>query len=256
MVADPTAHHPARIRPGQRFFPRQGHRRLPATVRRVDGESIMVRVDDGSEKPLALDRLLAIREDGRGRFYQLLGWRPKSAGYRTELEVLDISVERERCILRLPEWDPSVDLEQPLSILPDYLRNAGASGSCLANLASTSVAGLAIHDCGRTKVRGASREAVGSHPTVVAKGQRYRPTRKCATTLELLDAGQPRARAWNGRRVVLVSTSRLLDTKADGTGRFYEYLGGGVWATRRVRGSKTHAKRARASKSPGQVSGS
>lgn len=241
--------HPDRIRPGQRFFPRKGRRRQPVTVRRIDGEGIRVLAADGSERSLSLDRLLAVGADGRGTHYQFLGWRPRACGYRTEIEVASIAADRSSCSIFLPEWDPGRSIDQPLSVLPESLRKVGARGTCLGDLASSSIAGLKLQSWGQSKVRGASRRALAKHPTVTAAGQSFR-NRRDGSKIRLLGndddsesqggatdpvGSRDRIRAWNGRRVVRVSSRRLLAVRDDGRGRFYEYLGGGIWAARRSR---------------------
>jgi len=229
--------HPARIRPGQMFFPRKGRQRLRVTVKRLDGEWVRVIREDGTELSLALDRLLACGEDGSGRHYRFHGWRVRPRGYRTELRVIDVSAESGRCVLRLSEWDPGTDVDEALTVLPEELRAPGAAGSCMANLASSSVAGLGIHSCRKSKVRDSSREASGPHPELLAEGQRFRRLGDGAK-FRLLDTEGPKVSAWNGRRVVRILKERLLAVGPDGQGRHYEYIGGGVAATRHKRATR------------------
>jgi hypothetical protein len=229
--------HPARIRPGQMFFPRKGRRRLRVTVKRLDGEWVRVIREDGTESSLTLDGLLARDEDGNGHHYRFHGWRFRPRGYRTELRVIDVSAESGRCVLRLPEWDPDTDVEEALTVLPEELRTPGGTGSCMANLASSSAAGLGIHSCRKSKVRDTSREASGQHPELLAEGQCFR---RCGggAKFRLLDTEGPKVSTWNGRRVVRVSKERLLAVGPDGKGRHYEYVGGGVAATRHERATR------------------
>jgi hypothetical protein len=229
--------HPARIRPGQMFFPRKGRQKLRVTVKRLDGEWVRVIREDGTESSLALDRLFARDEDGSGCHYRFHGWRFRPRGYRAELRVIDVSAGSGRCVLRLPEWDPDTDIEEALAVLPEDLRFPGAAGSCMANLASSSAAGLGIHSCRKSKVRDASREASGPHPEVLAEGQRFRK-RGDGVKLRLLDTEGPKVSAWNGRRVVRVSKERLLAVGTNGQGRHYEYVGGGVAAMRSMRAAR------------------
>lgn len=209
------------------FFPRRGRRRMRLTVKRIDGEWVRGIREDGSEVNLALDRLLARDAAGGGIHYRFLGWRLRPRGYRTELRVHSVSPAAGRCSVRLPEWDPETEVELSLASLPEELRRPNAAGSCMANLASPSVGGLDIHSCRRGKVRDASRQARGPHPDVLAEGQVYR-RRRDGVKLRLLDVDGPRISAWNGRRVVRISAAKLLETRADGGGRNYEYLGGGI----------------------------
>lgn len=209
------------------FFPRRGRRRMRLTVKRIDGEWVRGIREDGSEVNLALDRLLARDPAGGGIHYRFLGWRLRPRGYRTELLVLSVSPAAERCSIQLPEWDPETAIEFPVASLPEELRRADATGSCMANLASPSVGGLDIHSCRRGKVRDASREVRGPHPEALAEGQMYR-RRRDGVKLRLLEADGPRVSAWNGCRVVRISAVKLLETRADGGGRNYEYLGGGI----------------------------
>jgi len=201
-------------------------------VKRIDGEWVRAIREDGSEVNLALDRLLACDREGEGIDYRFLGWRTRARGYRTELRVLSVSEQAGRCSVRLPEWDPETEIDLPLVTLPEELRRPDAAGSCMANLASPSAAGLEIHSCRRTKVRDASREARRAHPDALAEGQVYR-RRRDKEKLRLLDTEGPKASAWNGRRVVRVEAAKLLETRSDGQGLDYEYLGGGIVGLRR-----------------------
>ena len=229
--------HPTQIRPGQMFFPREGQKRLRVTVKRLDGEWVRVDREDGTEVSLALDQLLACDEEGNGRHYRFHGWRFRPRGYRTELRVIKVSEESGGCVLRLPEWDPDTEVEEALTVLPEELQAPGAAGSCMANLTSQSAAGLGIHSCRRSKVRDASRGASGPHPELLAEGQRFR-RRSDGAKLRLLDTEGPKVSAWNGRRVVRVAKERLLEVRPDGQGRHYEYLDGGIIATRRKRAAR------------------
>lgn len=227
--------HPSTIRAGQVFFSLDGSRRLRFTVKRVLGEWVRVLREDGRASRISLDRLLA-RDGDRGQFYSFQGWRSLPRGYRTELLVVTVEAGLRRCLVRLPEWDPDQDILQPLSVLPEDLRVAGAAGSCMANLASGSVPGLEIHSCKKSR-RGlrASRSVLPSHPDVLAKGQRFR-RRSDGAAFRLLDGSGLRVRAWNGKRAVRLDRSRLMETRSDGHGRYYEYIAGGVNEARRARG--------------------
>jgi hypothetical protein len=216
------------------FFPLKGDRSLRATVKRLDGEWIRVVREDGSEASLALDQLLARDENGNGRHYRFHGWRSRPRGYRTELLVIGVAADSGRCVLSLPEWDPNTEVEEVLTVLPEEMRTEGVTGSCMANLASSSAAGLGIHSCRGSRVRDASRVAGGVHPELLAEGQRYR-RRSDGATFRLLEDQGPNFSAWSGRRTVRLAKGRLLEVRADGQGRHYEYLDGGVTAVRRKR---------------------
>jgi|GEM_PF-2317436 len=239
-----TPSHPAHIRAGQLFFPRRGAQRLRLTIKSIDGEWVRVAREDGSEGNVALDQLLARDEAGNGVHYRFHGWKRLPRGYRTEMIVASVSEEDARCVLVLPEWDPSAEIEESLSALPADLRESGSAGSCRADLTSQSVAGLSIHACSTTKVRGLSRKAGGQHPDILAEGQEYR-RRSDRMKFRLLDVDpdSPTVPAWNGTRVVRLSASRILVVRSDGTGMHYEYAGGGVAATRRRRSQRSSRPR-------------
>lgn len=231
-----SSHHPRRIRSGQMFFPLEGRRRMRLMVRRLDGEWVRVVREDGSETSLPLDRLLARNEAGDGRHYSFHGWKRRPRGYRTELQAIGFTADLDGFLVCLPEWDPDTEIELSLASLPEELRVAGAVGSCMANLASTSAAGLDIHMCAHSPVRGRSREALSAYPDSVAEGQEYR-RRRDGARFRLLDC-EPQSqhvRAWGRGRVVNLSVDRLLAIGADGDGVDYVYLGGGVAANRRQR---------------------
>ncbi len=239
-----TPSHPARVRAGQLFFPRRGAQRLRLTVKSIDGEWVRVAREDGSEGNVALDQLLARDGAGNGVNYRFHGWKRLPRGYRTEMIVASVSVEDARCMLVLPEWDPNVEIVEPLSTLPVDLRKAGASGSCRADLTSQSAAGLSIHASSTSKVRGLSRKAGGQHPDILAEGQEYRrrSDRKKFRLLDV-DPGSPKVPAWSGTRVVRLDAARVLAVRPDGEGKHYEYVGGGVAATRRRRSQRGRRSR-------------
>jgi hypothetical protein len=203
-------------------------------VKRVERERVRIVRADGQSGSLALDRLLACDEKGHGRYYRFQGWKPLPRGYRTELLVVDVLLRLGRCRFLLPEWDEVTVIEMPLEALPVELQIKGAIGSCGACLSSATEAGLRIHDCRTTRVRGSLLPPLGSHPGVLAKKQRFR-RRADGKALTVIDWDGSGVRAWNGRRLVSLSRERLMATDSRGEGLHYEYLGGGVWATRRER---------------------
>jgi hypothetical protein len=214
------------------FFPRQGPRRRRLTVKRLEGERVRAVLEDLTERTYALDRLLATDDQGNGLYYRFHGWKPQPRGYHTELRVARISPSSGRCAFVLPEWDPTTEIDEAVDALPEALRAPDAVGSCMANLASATVAGLSIHGYRLTRPRGISREVRTAHPVVLAERQRYR-RRHDGLDFVLVNVEGPRVRAWNGERIVRVASERLLAVDEDGIGRFYEYRGGGVWAARR-----------------------
>lgn len=230
------ARHPERIRPGQVFFPRVGRRRRPMTVRSVEGEWVRVTLDDLSERRLALDRLLAVDRAGVGAHYRFQGWKPRARGYRAAISVVAVDAARGRCRLVLPEWDATTEVDDLLSVLPATMREVGATGSCMANLASPSAGGLGIHSCRPTAPRGLSRASLGPHPDDVVEGQEFR---RVVDGVRLrvveVDPSSSGVVAWNGKRRVRLTRARLLVQREDGTGRHYLYLGGGLREARRQR---------------------
>lgn len=224
------------------FFPRQGKRRLKLTVKRVGGEWVRGMREDGSEVNLALDRLLARDQEAEGIYYRFLGWRLRPRGYRTELRVLSVLPAAGHCRVCLPEWDAATEIEIPLASLPGELRRVDALGSCMANLASPSAAGLEIRACRGVKIRDASREARERHPEILTEGQVYR-RRRDGARLRLLEVDGPKVSVWNGSRVVRINAVKLLETRTDGEGRSYEYLGGGLVGYRRRSGVPSRALR-------------
>ena len=218
------------------FFPRQGDRRLRLVVKSVEGEWVRVIREDGSKGNVSLDRLLARDEAGEGLHYRFHGWKRLPRGYRTEMIVAWISKQSGLCGLVLPEWDPDTEVEVSVSEVPAAIRRAGAAGTCRADLTAQSPAALEIHSCSTAAVRGVSRVQGGSHPEVLAGGQEYR-RRSDRRKYRLLDVDpdSPTVPAWSGVRVVRLDAARLLATRPDGEGAIYEYLGGGVTATRRRR---------------------
>jgi hypothetical protein len=67
-------------------------------------------------------RLLAVREDGQGRYFQFLGYTPRR--YRAWAVVCEIGTVRARLVL--PEWHPRRTVVLPLRLLPSRARIEGA----------------------------------------------------------------------------------------------------------------------------------
>lgn len=140
--------HPRSIKPGQLFWPLEGRRRRLFEVKEVHGPWVRIKREDGTSGRVTLARLLALGPTDRdGQHYRFHGWRSRRRGYRTALEVLRVDAGANRCVVRLPEWDPDGTVEQPLSALPGPLKYEGALGSCMADLAADTAARLNLHAC-------------------------------------------------------------------------------------------------------------
>jgi hypothetical protein len=125
--------HPARVRPGQRFWPRSGRRRAAILVCGV-GEDGIVRArrldPEGKRVRITATRLAAERPDGQGRYYQFLAWAPRR--YHTWAVV--ICVEPYAAVLVLPEWHPARPVRLPTGLIPPEARQAQAWLSLQADL--------------------------------------------------------------------------------------------------------------------------
>lgn len=229
--------HPSRIRPGQRFFPRAGSRRLRFTVKGVQGEWALIEREDGTKGRVSIDRLLRSDAGGDGVDYRFHGWRRLPRGYRTEFEVLRIDDGAGgQCFITLPEWDPGAEVGLSLAVLPEALRAPGGRGSCRADLTAVSAAALSLHSFSAAKPKGLSRAPLPAYPENLAAGQEYRRLGDGQKFRLLeLDPGASSVAAWSGRRVVRLDAARLLAVGPDGSGLHYSYIGGGVAATRRRR---------------------
>jgi hypothetical protein len=116
--------HPARIRAGQKFWPRSGRRRRAFVVCKVGlGGVVYGRPVDGASEHVRTTaaRLAATRSDGQGRYYSFLAWAPRR--YRTWAVVMRI--EEARALLVLPEWHPGRPVPFPARLLPRDARRAG-----------------------------------------------------------------------------------------------------------------------------------
>jgi hypothetical protein len=214
------------------FTPLAGRHRMLLTVVRVDGEWAQTKRLDGRAVRCSVDRLLEVDGLGAGLHYRFQGWHPLRRGYRTQLEVLGIAGDRFQ--VRLSEWQPDLVVDLPAAELPTAMRMPGAKGSCMADLSSSSAAGLNIHSCRRGKLVDGSRQALPRHPDVVAKGQRFR-RRRDGVVVRILDGTTGSVRAWNGYRVVRLARGRLLAATPGGDGLHFEYLGGGEASARSQR---------------------
>lgn len=134
--------HPLAVRPGQRYWPRAGRRKLPFVVRRVSGEQVVgQRLDnDGRVVHLTAARLLATRDDGQGRHYAFSGHIPRR--YATHAVV--VALEDERATLVVPEWHPARPVVLPARQLPAGAVRVGAWFAAQADLSASSAPRLAL----------------------------------------------------------------------------------------------------------------
>jgi hypothetical protein len=116
--------HPRVARPGQCYWPRSARRREVLIVTRVDSDRVLLGRRDRSRPPAsaAVTRLLAVRADDQGRYYQFQGFAERR--YLTLAYVWSISdVE---AVLCLPEWHPRRPVRIPPRLLPADARSVGA----------------------------------------------------------------------------------------------------------------------------------
>jgi hypothetical protein len=136
--------HPLAVRPGQRYWPRRGGRKVPLLVRRVAGEHAHgVRLDDSAAPVrIPLTRLLSARADGQGRSYQFQGF--ASRRYTTQAYVC--WREEDRVVLCLPEWHPLRPVSIFASLVPADARREGAWLSLRCDLAAPNASRLQLAD--------------------------------------------------------------------------------------------------------------
>lgn len=108
--------HPKLVRPGQRYWPRAGSSRGVLVVRRIDsGWAVAERLGHSpAQRRLAVRRLLEVRPDGQGRYYQFQGFSPRR--YRTDAYVGSIGAGE--VVLCIPEWHPDRAVRLPRRLLP------------------------------------------------------------------------------------------------------------------------------------------
>jgi hypothetical protein len=149
--------HPARIRPGQKFWSRSspGRQRRPFVVCSIDLPTAHCRRVDGPRErvPIAVSRLAATRPDEQGAHYQFIAWAPRR--YLTWACVT--SVDTEQAILVLPEWHPGRPVRFPHRLLPADCRTSGVWLTIKADLSSTSAARLNLDRLARCEDPGRSR---------------------------------------------------------------------------------------------------
>jgi hypothetical protein len=135
--------HPRTIRSGQLYWPRLSKRREVLTVRRVERE-LVVMAQQGHKQSLrvTLTRLLAVRADGQGQYYQFQGFAPRRYDTRVYVWALD---ERE-AVLCLPEWHPRRGVRLPIRLVPAEARAAGAWLHARCDLSASSAGRLQVAD--------------------------------------------------------------------------------------------------------------
>jgi hypothetical protein len=116
--------HPMAIRSGQRFWPRRGRQRRTFVVRSVRrGQVLGVRVEGSADAvTVPLARLLAVRADGQGAYYQFQGYQPRK--YATLAQVCEL--EDNLVILCVPEWHPHRPVRLVARLIPEEARHPGA----------------------------------------------------------------------------------------------------------------------------------
>jgi hypothetical protein len=135
--------HPRSARAGQRYWPRADRVRDVLVVRRIDGDRVVVTgVEDRVRRSLAVRRLLALRDDGQGRYYQFQGF--LSRRYQTLVNVR--TFVDDEVILRLPEWHPERDVHLPKRLLPAGSQYPGAWLTAFCDLSASSAARLQLAD--------------------------------------------------------------------------------------------------------------
>jgi hypothetical protein len=134
--------HPVAVRPGQRYWPRSGRGREVWTVRRIEGEDVILEGAGHVQKRLRSDRLLGVRDDGQGRYFQFQGFAPKR--YATFACV--VSLSEEGAVLCLPEWHPRRPVPFPVRLLPPTARAASAWLSVHCDLSASSAGRLQLSE--------------------------------------------------------------------------------------------------------------
>jgi hypothetical protein len=134
--------HPVAIRHGQQYWPRSGGAREVWTVRRIDGDAVLVQSPEGRTKRLRLERLLQTRADGQGRHFQFQGF----AGKRNSTLAHVVSVVGTDAVLCLPEWHPRRPVPYPARLLPAQALAAGSWLAVRCDLSASSASRLQLAD--------------------------------------------------------------------------------------------------------------
>jgi hypothetical protein len=158
--------HPLRLLAGQVFFPRvsNGRRRAFEVARTKDGRVWGTRLDGAREQvSVSATRLLERGEDGQGRFYSFLGYRPRR--YRTWAQAA--AADGARTVLVVPEWHPARPVRVPAGMLPGDARAPGSWLEVSADLSAASAARLRL----------VALRACAPPPTELCCRPRYRSAR-------------------------------------------------------------------------------
>lgn len=115
--------HPLAARPGQRYWPRAGARRVAFDLRRVTGaQAHGERESGGVPVAVKLPRLLAVRDaDGQGRWYQFLGYKPRR--YKAVAQV--VARDERLAVLCVPDWHPRRGVPLFTTLLPAGAQEPG-----------------------------------------------------------------------------------------------------------------------------------
>ena len=114
------------------------------TVRRVEADHVLV-VKPGHGRAavrVSLRRLLAVRPDGQGCYYQFHGFAPRR--YVTSAYVC--SVGDAEALLCLPEWHPRRPVRLPARLLASESRHVGAWVRVRCDLSASSAGRLQLSD--------------------------------------------------------------------------------------------------------------
>jgi hypothetical protein len=136
--------HPQTIRSGQLYWPRTATRREVVIVKRVDQKHAVVARHGRRQAPfrVTLRRLMAVRADGQGRYYQFQGFAPR----RYETRAYVWSLDEEEALLCLPEWHPRRGVRLPARLLPSEARQRGAWLRAKCDLSASSAGRLQVSD--------------------------------------------------------------------------------------------------------------
>lgn len=145
----PRRPHPTRVKAGQRFVARRRRRHRALVICACRGVQAMARLEGAGQRvSLSTERLLAVRSDGQGRYFQFLGWRAQR--YRTWAVLA--GVEGPLAVLVVPEWHPVRPVRFPARLLPAGGQARGVWLSVVADLSAASpgrlnIAIVKLSDC-------------------------------------------------------------------------------------------------------------
>jgi hypothetical protein len=136
--------HPIAARSGQCYWPRAGRGRALLVVRALRDDRVKVARGDDTNAVTSLSarRLLAVRPDGQGVYFQFQGFVPR----RYETSAYVWSVVDGDAVLCLPEWHPKRRVHLPARLLPPPARRAGAWLRLRCDLSASSAARLQTAD--------------------------------------------------------------------------------------------------------------